>query len=108
MRVAHSMADLEQDLQDAAIVSRDFPVVISKFIDGTTRCCILMDSKTSVGAKEIEIDAVEEKGNLIAFAISEHVENAGVGIDGLLDGVRLLTIVRFTLVTPQLFIRPKI
>ena len=45
------------------IVSNDYPVVISKFI---------------TGAKEIEVDAVADKGILKLWAISEHVEDAGV------------------------------
>jgi len=44
-------------------VSRDHPVVISKYIDG---------------AKEVELDAVGQNGELLNYAIAEHVENAGV------------------------------
>ncbi|KKU77996.1 MAG: Carbamoyl-phosphate synthase, large subunit, partial [Candidatus Peregrinibacteria bacterium GW2011_GWA2_47_7] len=54
---------LEEYLQKAAEVSREFPVVVSKFI---------MD------AKEIEIDAVAQNGEVKIYAISEHIENAGV------------------------------
>eukprot|EP01132_Coremiostelium_polycephalum_P007604 gene7604-9349_t len=63
MNVVHSAADLEAFLTEAAAVSRDHPVVISKFIQE---------------AKEIEIDAVADNGQIVLFAISEHVENAGV------------------------------
>eukprot|EP00163_Fabomonas_tropica_P004427 TRINITY_DN1389_c0_g1_i4.p1 TRINITY_DN1389_c0_g1~~TRINITY_DN1389_c0_g1_i4.p1 ORF type:complete len:2183 (+),score=585.91 TRINITY_DN1389_c0_g1_i4:415-6963(+) len=63
MRVVHSEKDLESDLTNAARVSPDHPVVISKFI---------------LGAKEIEIDAIARNGHIISYAISEHVENAGV------------------------------
>ncbi|MBI2019696.1 carbamoyl-phosphate synthase large subunit, partial [Candidatus Daviesbacteria bacterium] len=63
MNVAYSSADLKKYLQDAANVSREHPVVISKFVDG---------------AKEIEIDGVGQGGKLVIYAISEHVENAGV------------------------------
>lgn len=47
----------------AALVSPDHPVVISKYIDY---------------AKEVEMDAVACDGEILNFAISEHVENAGV------------------------------
>lgn len=63
MSVAHSDPELKEYLEAAAEVSREFPVVISKFI---------------VNAKEIELDAVAQDGELICYAISEHVENAGV------------------------------
>ena len=63
MRVVHSKADLIRDFKDAGVVSRDYPVVISKFI---------------LDAKEIEVDAVADHGIIVAYAISEHVENAGV------------------------------
>merc|ERR1719356_1385808 len=63
MRVVTSDADLEQFLLQAAVVSRDYPVVISKYISG---------------AKEVELDAVASNGELLNYAIAEHVENAGV------------------------------
>jgi len=63
MNVASSAEDLEAYLGQAEKLSTEHPVVVSKFI---------------LGAKEIEIDAVAQRGKLIAFAISEHVENAGV------------------------------
>ncbi|KKT76240.1 MAG: Carbamoylphosphate synthase large subunit [Candidatus Peregrinibacteria bacterium GW2011_GWA2_44_7] len=63
MRVAHNKESLEIYLAKAARISVDAPVVISKF---------------EKGAKEIEIDGVAHKGELIIYAISEHVENAGV------------------------------
>jgi carbamoyl-phosphate synthase (ammonia) len=50
-------------LGEAAVVSQDHPVVITKFVEG---------------AKELELDAVAKDGVVIAAAISEHVENAGV------------------------------
>jgi carbamoyl-phosphate synthase/aspartate carbamoyltransferase len=59
----HSANDLATFLQDAADVSRDHPVVISKFVEY---------------AKEIEMDAVAKDGELLIHCISEHVENAGV------------------------------
>ncbi len=63
MSVAHSDQELAEYLDAATEVSKDFPVVISKFI---------------AGAKEIELDGVAQSGRLICFAISEHVEQAGV------------------------------
>lgn len=63
MNVAYSDKDLIKYLNSAVAVSRDHPVVISKFI---------------VDAKEIEVDAVSENGYVKYLAISEHVENAGV------------------------------
>uniref|UniRef100_H3AU29 Carbamoyl-phosphate synthetase 2, aspartate transcarbamylase, and dihydroorotase n=1 Tax=Latimeria chalumnae TaxID=7897 RepID=H3AU29_LATCH len=63
MNVAHSDSDLEKFLNNAVAVSKEHPVVISKFIQE---------------AKEIDVDAVACEGVVIAIAISEHVENAGV------------------------------
>jgi len=63
MNVAFSSSDLKKYLKEASDVSSEHPVVISKFIDG---------------AKEIEIDGVAQKGELLIYAISEHIENAGV------------------------------
>mmetsp|Transcript_5187 Transcript_5187/g.12017 ORF Transcript_5187/g.12017 Transcript_5187/m.12017 type:complete len:1582 (-) Transcript_5187:297-5042(-) len=63
MRVVNSDDELERFLKTAAVVSRDYPVVISKYI---------------VGAKEVELDAVGQDGELLNYAIAEHVENAGV------------------------------
>lgn len=50
-------------MNQATAVSRDHPVVISKFIEE---------------AKEIDVDAVASEGQIICMAVSEHVENAGV------------------------------
>jgi carbamoyl-phosphate synthase large subunit len=63
MNVVSNKEEMEHYLQLAANVSKQYPVVVSEFIEQ---------------AKEIEIDAVAEKGELIAYAISEHVEFAGV------------------------------
>jgi carbamoyl-phosphate synthase large subunit len=63
MAVASTEGELEKYLRKAARVSKDFPTVISKFLEN---------------AKEIEYDAVARKGEIVAYAISEHVENAGV------------------------------
>ena len=62
MRIAHDESTLEKFLKKAADVSSDHPVVISKFIEN---------------AREIEIDGVGKDGELVIYAISEHVENAG-------------------------------
>ncbi len=63
MAVVHSADDLESFVDQAATVGKDAPVVISKF---------------EQGAKEIEIDGVAQNGELLLYAISEHIENAGV------------------------------
>lgn len=63
MRVASTVDELTACLQDAAEVSADKPVVISKYV---------------LNAKEIEFDAVAQSGHVLNYAISEHVENAGV------------------------------
>ncbi|MFA5771572.1 MAG: carbamoyl-phosphate synthase (glutamine-hydrolyzing) large subunit [Thermoplasmata archaeon] len=63
MSVALNENELREYLKKALDVGQEYPVVISKFI---------------TDAKEIEIDAVATKGDLYCYAISEHVENAGV------------------------------
>lgn len=63
MKVCHDDKSVEEYIKENAQVSKEYPVVISKFEEG---------------AKEIEIDGVAQKGDLIIYAISEHVENAGV------------------------------
>jgi carbamoyl-phosphate synthase large subunit len=63
MSIALSKDELKEYLKKASDVSRECPVVISKFI---------------IGGREIEIDAVANQGELHCYAISEHVENAGV------------------------------
>lgn len=62
MRVCADRRQLEIFL-DTLVVSREFPTVISKF---------------EMNAKEIEIDGVAKDGKLELYAISEHIENAGV------------------------------
>ena len=62
MSVAYDKDSLLKFLKKATDVSSEHPVVISKFIEN---------------AREIEIDGVAQKGSLIIYAISEHVENAG-------------------------------
>ncbi len=63
MNVVSNPDQLEHFLEMASNVSKEHPVVVSEFIEE---------------AKEIEIDAVANKGEMIAYAISEHVEFAGV------------------------------
>ena len=63
MNVCSNSDELERFLQLAANVSEDHPVVVSKFIEH---------------AKEIEMDAVAKDGEILAYAISEHIEFAGV------------------------------
>ena len=63
MNVCSNNSELEEFLKLATNVSKKHPVVVSEFIQN---------------AKEIEIDAVADKGEIIAYAISEHIEFAGV------------------------------
>ncbi|KAH9984927.1 carbamoyl-phosphate synth [Russula vinacea] len=63
MNVVSTQSDLSNYLQQAAEVSHDHPVVITKYIEQ---------------AKEIEMDAVAKDGKMVMHYISEHVENAGV------------------------------
>jgi carbamoyl-phosphate synthase large subunit len=63
MSVASNHTELQEYVKKATDVSKQHPTVVSKFI---------------TGAKEIEIDAVAQKGKIIIYALSEHIENAGV------------------------------
>lgn len=63
MNVCSNQEELEKFLRLAANVSEDHPVVVSRFIEH---------------AKEVEMDAVARNGEIIAYAISEHIEFAGV------------------------------
>lgn len=63
MNVVSTEDDLSNYLNQATAVSRDHPVVISKYIEE---------------AKEIEMDAIAKNGKLVMHYISEHIENAGV------------------------------
>ena len=63
MNVCSNREELERFLQLAANVSKKHPVVVSQFIEH---------------AKEVELDAVARDGEMIAYAISEHIEFAGV------------------------------
>ncbi len=70
MSVARNKVELEDYLTKATNISADGG-------DGKTASSVVV-SKFEVGAKEIEIDAVAHKGELVIYAISEHIENAGV------------------------------
>ncbi len=63
MNVCSNQEELERFLRLAANVSKKHPVVVSRFIEN---------------AKEVEMDAVAKDGEIIAYAISEHIEFAGV------------------------------
>ena len=63
MAVATSDEELIRFLNNASAISPEHPIVVSKFL---------------VNAKEVEIDAVAKDGEIMVYAISEHVENAGV------------------------------
>ena len=63
MAVVHSVDELGAYVGQSAFINKEAPVVISKF---------------EQGAKEIEFDGVAQNGKLIIYAISEHIENAGV------------------------------
>ncbi|MEM9243359.1 MAG: carbamoyl-phosphate synthase (glutamine-hydrolyzing) large subunit [Pseudomonadota bacterium] len=63
MNIVENKKSLAKYLQEAAHISPDYPVVITKFIEN---------------AKELEIDGVAENGDIVIQAISEHIENAGV------------------------------
>ncbi|MCA9371134.1 MAG: ATP-grasp domain-containing protein, partial [Candidatus Peregrinibacteria bacterium] len=63
MAVVHSDEDLSAYVGQSAFINKEAPIVVSKF---------------EMGAKEIEFDGVAQNGELLIYAISEHVENAGV------------------------------
>jgi carbamoyl-phosphate synthase large subunit len=62
MAVAHEPSELRRFLTQASVVSPEYPVVVSKF---------------ETHAREVEIDGVADQGELILWAISEHIEDAG-------------------------------
>ncbi|MFA6486224.1 MAG: carbamoyl-phosphate synthase (glutamine-hydrolyzing) large subunit [Candidatus Magasanikbacteria bacterium] len=63
MNVVYTENELAEYLEKAAVVSSEFPVVMSKFI---------------LNAKELELDGVAQNGKIIIEAIAEHIENAGI------------------------------
>jgi len=62
MAVAHEPSELRRFLVQASVVSPEYPVVVSKF---------------ESHAREVEIDGVADRGELVLWAISEHIEDAG-------------------------------
>src|SRR6185295_6132464 len=62
MAVAHEPIELQRLLARASVVSPEYPVVVSKF---------------ETHAREVEIDAVADRGELVLWAICEHIEDAG-------------------------------
>jgi carbamoyl-phosphate synthase large subunit len=63
MSVAHEPNELQRILARAKRVSQDYPVVVSKF---------------ETHAREVELDGVADRGRLVLWAISEHIEDAGI------------------------------
>lgn len=63
MNVVYGEEEMKNFLEEAALVSQEHPVVITKFIEG---------------AREVELDAVAKDGKVLVHAITEHVEDAGV------------------------------
>lgn len=63
MKVCYTEEELEQFLTHVSVISSEYPLTVSKFVEE---------------AKEIEIDCVAEDGIMKAFVVSEHIENAGV------------------------------
>ena len=63
MRVIYTQDELNSYFDKISVISKEYPLTVSKFVEK---------------AKEIEVDAVAQNGNMVAFVVSEHVENAGV------------------------------
>jgi carbamoyl-phosphate synthase large subunit len=63
MRICHTKEELTRYITEATLVSTDYPITVSKFIED---------------AKELEFDAIAQNGKIIASVIAEHIENAGV------------------------------
>src|SRR3990167_6614516 len=63
MKIIYSQEELVSFFKKISVISKEYPVTISKLVQD---------------AKEIEIDAVAQDGIIKVFAVSEHVENAGV------------------------------
>jgi carbamoyl-phosphate synthase large subunit len=62
MNVAYNEDQLKASLSLASEISPDHPTVLTKFIEG---------------AQELDVDAVAHNGNLLVYAVSQHIENAG-------------------------------
>ncbi|MFZ2205929.1 MAG: carbamoyl-phosphate synthase (glutamine-hydrolyzing) large subunit [Microgenomates group bacterium] len=63
MALCHNEKELKQFVTKASLLNKDYPITVSQFISE---------------AKEIEFDGVAQKGELMVYAISEHIEHAGV------------------------------
>lgn len=63
MRICYNETELKQFIKKAAVVSPEHPIIVSKFFEN---------------AKEIELDGVAQNGELMVYAVSEHIEEAGV------------------------------
>lgn len=63
MSVSYNEEDLRQFIKKATVVNKDYPITVSKFVEH---------------AREIEIDGVAQNGELLSYAVSQHIENAGV------------------------------
>lgn len=63
MSVSYNETDLREFIKKATVVNNDYPITVSKFVEH---------------AREIEIDGVSQNGELLSYAISQHLENAGV------------------------------
>ncbi len=63
MSVCYNQYDLEIFVKKATILSNEYPITVSKFVEH---------------AREIELDGVAQEGTLLSYAISQHIENAGV------------------------------
>lgn len=63
MNVCFTQEELREYIDRAVILNSEYPITVSKFISG---------------AREIEVDAIAQKGNIRVLTISEHIENAGV------------------------------
>ena len=63
MSVSYTPDDLKKFIEKAVVVNNDYPITVSKFIEH---------------AREIELDGIAQEGEVIHYAISQHIENAGV------------------------------
>ncbi len=63
MSVCYNEDDLKTFVKKATVVNQDYPITVSKFIEH---------------AREIELDGVAQNGTILSYAISQHIENAGV------------------------------
>jgi carbamoyl-phosphate synthase/aspartate carbamoyltransferase/dihydroorotase len=82
MNVAHNEHDLKTFLKSASQVSKEYPVVVSKFLQEAKVRWKLVKKNVYIHQvlhlQEIDVDAVASDGIILCMAVSEHVENAGV------------------------------